>query len=445
MATPAPALELGEGFSPIRVVDVELTEPLPPMRYDGGRRDVWVLGRLHTEPVGACVVHLGQEGLTPGQLSMQLWRELRKPVTERFAAAGLFVPGKLSGSGLESDPLAWPFLRRRSELLAAAPFISVVICTRDRPDQLATCLRHLDQQVYPHFEVVVVENVPTEDVVRTLVEARQGGRRYRYVAEPRSGLSWARNTGIAAASGEIIAFLDDDDEPDNHWLAGLVRGFARNTDIGCVTGLVVPARLDTPAQELFEQLGGHSQGRGFESATFSRHGPQNPLYPLPPFGVGANMAFRREVLSCIGGFDVALGAGTPSRAGAETLAFTLTLLAGYCIAYEPAALMRHHHRRDLDGLRRQLHGYSVGITAYYAALLRHRPATALALARLAPRAASYLRNTAAPSSAAPPDVLARLNRRHRRGMLVGPLAYGRSMLKQARVAKGPAVPPDRRQ
>ena len=445
MATPVSALELGEAFSPIRVVDVELTKPLPSIRYDGRSRDVWVLGRLHTEPVGACVVHLGQEGLTPGQLSMQLWRELRKPVTERFTAAGLSVPGELSGSGLESDPLAWPFLRRRSELLAAAPFISVVICTRDRPDQLVTCLRHLDQQMYPHFEVVVVENVPTGDTVRTLVQARQGRMPYRYVVEPRSGLSWARNTGVAAASGEIIAFLDDDDEPDNHWLAGLANGFARSTDIGCVTGLVVPARLDTPAQELFEQLGGHSQGRGFELATFSRHGPQDPLFPLPPFGVGANMAFRREVLACIGGFDVALGAGTPSLAGAETLAFTLTLLAGYRIAYEPAALMRHHHRRDLDGLRRQLHGYSVGLTAYYAALMRHRPTAALALPRLAPRAASYLRNTAVQRSTVSPDVLARLNRRHRRGMLVGPLAYVRSMLKQAGVARSRAVTPDRRQ
>jgi GT2 family glycosyltransferase len=426
-------------------MDVELTEPLPRMYHEGDSRDVWVLGRLHTEPIGACIVHLDQDGLTPRQLSTQLWREFRNPVTERFTEARLSVPRELSGSGLESDPFAWPFLRHRSELLAAGPSLSVIICTRDRPDQLATCLRHLDQQVYPHFDVVVVENVPAGDTVRTMVESRQSGIRYHYVAEPRSGLSWARNTGIAAASGEIIAFLDDDDEPDNHWLAGLVRGFARSADIGCVTGPVVPACLDTPAQELFEQLGGHSQGRGFEPATFSRHGPQNPFYPLPPFGVGANMAFRREVLARIGGFDVALGAGTPSLAGAETLAFTLTLLAGYRIAYEPAALMRHHHRRDLDGLRRQLHGYSVGLTAYYAALLRHRPASAPALLRLALRAASYLRNTAAPHSAVPLDVLARLNRRHRRGMLIGPLAYVRSMARQARVAKSRAVSSERRQ
>jgi glycosyltransferase involved in cell wall biosynthesis len=425
-------------------MEVELTEPLRTVCYDGRHRQVWVLGRLHTEPIGACLIQLGPEGLNPGQLSELLWRELRTPVNERFAAAGFSRPRALPGDGLAAGPCAWPFLRRRSEVLAAAPFISVIICTRDRPDQLATCLRHLDRQAYPRFEVVVVENVPDGDAVRTLVEARRGGVPYHYLTEPRSGLSWARNTGITAASGEIIAFLDDDDEPDSHWLAGLACGFARGDDIGCVTGLVVPARLDTPAEQLFEHLGGHSKGRGFELATFSRHGPQSPLYPLPPFGAGANMAFRREALASIGGFDVALGAGTPALAGADTLALTLTLLAGYRITYQPAALMWHHHRRDLDGLRRQLHGYSVGLTAYYAALLRHRPGVFADLLKLAPIATGYLRGTMVAPVAAPPDLLAALNRRHRRGMLMGPLEYVRSMRTQARVAAVRAVPPKAR-
>ena len=87
------------------------------------------------------------------------------------------------------------------------------------------------------------------------------------------------------------------------------------------------------------------------------------------------MAFRREVLARIGGFDVALGAGTPALAGEDTLALTLTLLSGYRIAYEPAALVCHHHRRDLHSLNLQLQGYSVGLTAYYAAL----PDTSLVL------------------------------------------------------------------
>ena len=419
---------------PIRLLEVELTEPLPAVSFDGHHRWLWVLGRLHTEPVGACLVPVALGGLAPDHLGELLWREFGSAVSARLTAAGLPGPGPLAGPWLAADADSWPFLRRRAEVLADAPLISVVVCTRDRPQQLQTCLDHLDRQAYPRFEVIVVDNVPSGDETRELVGRRPGSVPYTYLVEPRAGASWARNTGIAAAAGEIIAFLDDDDEPDRYWLAGLASGFARSGDLGCVTGLIVPARLDTPAEFLFEQLGGHSKGRGFAGDMFSPSGPQDPLYPSPPFGTGANMAFRRETLAAIGGFDVALGPGTPARAGEDTLAFTLTLLAGYSICYEPAALVRHHHRRDLAGLREQLHGYSIGLTAYYTALVRHRPDVLAGLFRKLPSALAYLRNSSSPATVAATASRAALNRRHRRGMVKGPAAYLRSMRAQARAA-----------
>ncbi len=427
-------------FSPALMMDIELTAPLPAVSYNDHRR-IWVLGRLHSEPVGTCILDLGPEGLTPDELGVQLWQAFREPVTERFLSAGLPVPALLCRNGLEADPAAWPFLLRRLDVLASAPFISIIICTRDRPEQLETCLSHLEQQEYPCFEIVVVDNVPTSDAVRALVEARSqsGGKvPFRYILERRPGVMWARNTGIASASGEILAFLDDDEEPDRHWLAGLACGFALGDDIGGVSGMVVPARLDTQAQELFEQLGGHCKGRGFSPAVFSRHGPQNPLYPLPPFGVGANMAFRRETLARIGGFDVALGGGTPACAGGDTLALTLVLLEGYRIAYEPAALMRHHHRRDMDGLDRQLHGYGVGLTAYYTALLWHRPGVLPGLMRLVPAALGYLRKAKGTRAKARQDLPAGLKRRQIWWMITGPAAYVRSRRLQARVSASAA-------
>jgi O-antigen biosynthesis protein len=427
----------GEWSFPVRMMEVELTEPLPAVPYDGRHRRAWALGRLHTEPVGVRVFQLGQEGLTSDQLAALLWQEVREPVIERFTAAGLPLPGPLTGAGLEADPAMWPFLRRRQAVLAAAPFISVVVPTRDRPERVRTWLDSLRRQEYPRFEVVVVDNAPTSDAVRTLVGADQsGGMALRYVREPRAGLSWALNAGTAASAGQIVAFCPDDGTPDRHWLAGLAYGFAEAEDIGCVTGMVLPARLDTPAQELFEYLGGFSKDRDFSRAVFSRHGPQSPVYPVPPFGAGANMAFRREALERIGGFDVALGTGTPARGGEDTLALTMVLLAGYRIAYEPAALMRHDNRRNLDSLPRQMAGYGVGLTAYYAALLRHRPSVVPELIRQVPTGIRYLR-AANFSHTAAPDLLKGLKRRKQRWMLMGPVAYMRSLRRQARISARP--------
>jgi len=425
----------GTGFSPIRLMEVELTEPLPSIAWDGRYSKVWIVARLHTEPIGECLIQFGRDGLTPTQLGTLLSAELHAPVSQRFAAARLPAPAGIDSAGLKADPQTWPFLCGRRALLAEAPLISVVIPTRDRPDQLARCLAYLNCQEYPRFEVIVVENVPTDDSVRELVAAQDGHIPYRYLAEPRSGVNWARNTGIAGAAGTLIAFLDDDGKPDSHWLEGLALGFARSEKVGCVTGIVLPAVLDTPAQELFERLGGHSKGRAFERITFSRSGPQSPFFPLPPFGVGANMAFRKETLAKMGGLDVALGVGTPSLAGSETLALSMTLLSGYDIAYEPAALVWHHHRGDIDSLRSQLYGYSVGLTAFYAALIRNRPSVIPHLLTVLPHAARYLWSSAKKNSAGTSELLAALDRRHGRGMLLGPVAYARSVRQQARVRR----------
>jgi O-antigen biosynthesis protein len=422
-----------EKFSPLNVVEIELGQPLPPVRRRDQYKRAWVLVRLYGEPLGTCVIEIDPVGFTADQFANILWLKFGKDIVERFEEAGLPEPTGISGAGLTIDPATWPFLTRQSEILADAPFITVLICTRNRPDQLANCLKRLDLQQYPHFEVVVVENVHATHTVQALVEARHGAVPHRYVHEPRSGLSWSRNTGIAAAAGEIVAFLDDDAEPDSHWLTGLARGFARGSNIGSVTGVVVPARLDTPAQELFEWLGGHSKGRGFTPIIFSRSGPQNPLYPLPPFGAGANLAFRREALERIGGLDVALGGGTPTRAGADTLALTLTLLEGYQIAYEPSALMWHHHRANMKSLREQLEGYSVGLTAYYTALLWRNPRLLFELFKLVPTVLNYMRDHQVLNrSDAAPSQLSLLNRRHGQGMLLGPLAYCKSRRIQAR-------------
>jgi O-antigen biosynthesis protein len=427
LSRPEPRTQRTDGFRPMRIIEAELCQPLPAIGLDGKYQRLWVLARLHGEPIGTCRVDLDTPCLSPENLGRVLWRELADVIAERFAAAGLPVPHALSAGGLEADPESWPFLQARSKALERPPYISVVICTYNRPDRLEACLQYLRRQQYPAFEVVVVDNCPKTAAVREHLAGLRDPR-YRYIAEPRAGLSRARNTGISAAAGDVVAFLDDDEEPDDFWLAAIACGFSRCSDVGCVTGPILPACLDTEAQVLFEDLGGHVKDRGFEPAIFSRHGPQSPVYPRPPFGAGGNMAFRRETLARIGRFDTALGAGTPAMGAEDTLALALVLLAGQMIAYEPAAFVRHHDHRRLTGLARQLRGYTVSLTAYYTALLCRRPRVLVSVVRLLPDAVGFL--TAARSCAASPllSLMPELASARTRGLVAGPAAYLRGMV-----------------
>src|SRR6185437_10177144 len=143
MTLPAAAPALGGGntergtggaFLPTRVMEVELAGPMPKLVHDGHYGRAWVLVRLHTEPIGVCVITLPRAGISPDALAEIIWRDLNSVIAERFATAGHAAPAALTGSGLTVAPEAWPFLQRRAEVLADAPFISVVICTRDRPE-----------------------------------------------------------------------------------------------------------------------------------------------------------------------------------------------------------------------------------------------------------------------------------------------------------------------
>jgi hypothetical protein len=202
--------------------------------------------------------------------------------------------------------------------------------------------------------------------------------------------------------------------------------------------MIVPAALETQAQDWFEQYGGHSKGRTDLDPVLFDNGPnrrQHPLYPLPPFGAGGNMAFTREALDAIGGFDVALGAGTPASGGEDTAAFSDLLLAGYQLVNQPSAFLWHHHYADLDALRKQLFGYGVGLSSYYVRALVRHPVATLSLARIAPTAIrDFVRPTGIRKRSVqdlPDDVL----KQHVRGIVKGLPAYPRSVLKQRRVAR----------
>jgi glycosyltransferase involved in cell wall biosynthesis len=174
----------------------------------------------------------------------------------------------------------------------------------------------------------------------------------RYVREDAPGLDRARNRGLTAARFDIVAFTDDDVIVDAGWLRGLAGGF-EDADVGGVTGLVVPATLDTEAELLFE-CGAGGMGKGMVPVRWDRRGlDATGVLGAQHVGVGANMAFRRELLIDLGGFDPGLDVGTPARGGGDLDVFHRALVAGAVIRYEPRALARHAHRRDMRTLQRQ--------------------------------------------------------------------------------------------
>jgi GT2 family glycosyltransferase len=311
----------------------------------------------------------------------------------------------------------------------------VVLCTHSNPDGLRRLLDSLARQTVRQFDIVVVDNAPGQGDVEAVVTAAPlpDGIRATYVAEPRAGLSIARNTGWRAVEDvlSVVAWLDDDEIAEPHWLEGLLTAFAETPAAWAVSGTVLPAELETPAQQLFEVYGGHSKGRAFVRETFTSD-TVNPLLPLPPFGVGANFAAYAWVYRAVGGFDEALGAGTATKGGEDTLFFTQVLLAGGAVVYEPTAITRHRHRREMTQLAAQFVGYGRGLTAFYVALLCWRPRLIGALLRSVPAAVRALRGTAElHRSDMGLELPADITRGKYLGYLAGPVVYLRLRLAAA--------------
>ncbi|MFI1471368.1 glycosyltransferase family 2 protein [Streptomyces wuyuanensis] len=343
------------------------------------------------------------------------------------------TPGTLGTSGAPEAPAAPGGEARR----AGPPRTSVVVATRERPRRLARALDSLLAQDHPDFEIVVVDNAPLTGATRELIE-RKYSERVRYVLEPVPGLAVAHNRGVAAADGTVLAFTDDDVVADPHWLTALTAPFAEDPRIGCVTGLILPARLTTPAQILLESHGGFAKGFAPRTYDPARPPADEPLFPFTAgrFGSGANMAFRARALRAAGGFDPATGTGTAARGGDDLYAFVRILTDGHRLRYTPDALVWHHHRETERDLRNQAFGYGAGLTAYLTALVARRPGLLPALLARLPRGLAHARTMTAHRDGARsvpgehgtashpwPRSLSRLERR---GMLAGPLGYVRA-------------------
>jgi len=177
-------------------------------------------------------------------------------------------------------------------------------------------------------------------------------------------LSTARNTAMAQASGSVVAFVDDDAVVHPNWLVRIRQCFI-DPKVMVVTGLVLPAELETPAQQIFEHnLHFFHQGyrrRRFDTAYFSAL--RNKGVPVWEIGAGANMAIRRSAYELGHRFDSRLGPGVFGGCGEDSEFWYGILAAGSSCVYEPSACVFHYHRRELGELRHLVNQYMQGHVA----------------------------------------------------------------------------------
>jgi GT2 family glycosyltransferase len=425
-------------FEPIRLVDVELEHGVPPLpaRAEDSRRyrHARTLVRLHGCVLGIVPLELGEEGLSAEEHAAGLWRSLGRMIEAHLARDGLPPIDALPVDGLGNGDVPG-CVERRDAFRARAPFATVVIATRDRPEPLSDCLKALSELDYPQFEIVVVDNAPSSDATRDLVAEQMGHlSNLRYVREERPGLAVAHNRGFAESNGTVIAFTDDDVIVHRYWLLELARGIERSPDVGCVTGMILPAELETPAQVWAEDYWRFCKGFVERRFNLDENHAGTPLFPYAAgmFGSGANMAFRSDVLRDIGGFDPATGTGTPALGGDDLAAFFRVVTAGYTLVYWPRAIVKHCTARDYEELRSRAFGYGVGLAAYLTKTVMDEPARLPSLAVRAPRGIAYaLSPRSRKNESRSSDYPSELKWLERRGMLYGPVAYLRSR-RQAR-------------
>jgi len=366
---PAKAIQVSP-FEPTRILEIELGQPLSPITaLDEKTGKLYpralCLVRLHTQPLGVVMFQLDERGVSASECAQHIWHSLGTKINEHLYQNDLSQVTEIGDVGLFNSTTP-RCLEEREQFLVGAPFVSVIVSTRDRPKPLQSCLRSLMALHYPHYEVIVVDNAPSTNETEDYVQQTYGDvSRVHYIREDRPGLSLARNRGMTVAKGEILAFTDDDVVVDAYWLLELVRSFSITDNVACVTGLVLPLELETLAQFWFEEyIGGSLSNRWFTRRIFDRTKRHVHLLRPGEHGGGSNMAFTAAFLRSVGGFDPALGAGRKVGGGEDHAALFLAIARGYKLVHEPASLVYHMHRRDYATLQKQIYHFGTGFVAY---------------------------------------------------------------------------------
>ncbi len=324
------------------------------------------LGQLFTEP---------GEVLDPRQFSVKMEAAIKPALLQYIQWTGIVTSELLPpfwnwlAEGKFGEVKTWLndiFKGFADENIPQKVPVSVVICTRNRAASLERCLKQLRNLSCRPEEIIVVDNAPDDDSTRQVAERCAG---VIYLLEERKGLSFARNTGVKAATKPIIAFTDDDVEVHPQWVYQVWKSFS-DGKVAAMTGLVIASELATEAQLIFEKHWSFNRGyldKSFDEQYFNANIKQGP--PVWEIGAGANTAFRKDIFEQAGYFDERLGAGA-SGCSEDSEMWYRILLKGGVIKYNPRAIVFHEHRKSLADLKKQIYSYMRGFSA--AALIQRR-------------------------------------------------------------------------
>jgi GT2 family glycosyltransferase len=231
--------------------------------------------------------------------------------------------------------------------------ISVLLCTRNRPDKLHRAVESILGNSLRDFELIVVDQ-STNKETRAKIGAFRDPRLV-YIHSQSVGLSRSRNIAIRAARSEIVVFTDDDCICDRNWLASIVAEYERDPSVMGVFGRVLAHGEAGPGQFcpcLIEAL--------------ERRIVDIPTVPQRALGAGNNMSFRKDVFRRVGLFIESLGAGTPMKAGEDTELVYRALRQRLKFVYAPDPLVYHDNWLSLAAYPALARGYILGGSAVFA-------------------------------------------------------------------------------
>jgi glycosyltransferase involved in cell wall biosynthesis len=240
------------------------------------------------------------------------------------------------------------------------PFVSVVICTRNRPDKIGNAIESVLANTYPNFDLTIIDQSTNDETEATTRRAGERDGRIRYQRMSKSGLSRAYNLGIASTTGTIIAFTDDDCLVPSNWIEKIVTAFHEQGDGELMYGQVLPAYPENDGETLTPLLRIEKPERLDRANGFR------------VFGMGANFAARRSLFERAGTFDEMLGGGGPLKSSQD---FDLAYRAYRChapILLRPEIVVRHDGRREHEDWPALLRAYGFGDGAFYSKHVRCR-------------------------------------------------------------------------